>query len=98
MKKLTKREILRELQKRSGLSQSLLNQIIDSLMEEMKNALDLGEKVKISNFGIFELKKTRPRKGRNLKTGEEVIIPSFKKVQFNLSPSLRRELHNEAGE
>ncbi|MCS7200368.1 MAG: HU family DNA-binding protein [Caldimicrobium sp.] len=97
MKKITKREILKDLQNRSGLSQRLISQIIDGILEEIKRSLELGETVKISNFGTFVPKKTKPRKGRNPKTGEEVIIPSFRKVQFYLSPSLRRVFHNEKG-
>uniref|UniRef100_A0A832GNH3 Integration host factor subunit alpha n=1 Tax=Caldimicrobium thiodismutans TaxID=1653476 RepID=A0A832GNH3_9BACT len=97
MKKLTKREILRELQARSGLSQRFLSEMIDLLLEEIKRALDLGEEVKISGFGTFRVRKTKARIGRNPKTGELVEIPSFKRVYFHLSPSLRKELHNEKG-
>lgn len=97
MAKLTKKEIIRELHIRSGLSQRLLGTLIDHLLEEIKKELDLGREVKISGFGTFGVKKTRVRPGRNPKTGEVVMISPFRKVYFHLSPSIRKELHNEKG-
>ncbi len=97
MGKLTRKEILRELHERTGLSQRMLSQMVETLLEEMKKAFDLSEEIKISGFGTFIPVYTRPRQGRNLKTGERVAIPSFKKVLFHLSPTLRAELHNEKG-
>ncbi len=94
-KKLTKKEIVKELQARTGLSQRLLLQIVDNLLEEIKKTLDLGEEVKISGFGTFKTVLSKPRKGRKLKSGEELIIPPYRKVSFHLSPTFRLELHNE---
>lgn len=97
MGKLTKREIIKELQERTGLSQRLLSQILDNLLEEIKKTLDLGEEIKISGFGTFKTVLSKPRKGRILKSGKEIIVPSFRKVVFYLSPTFRLELHNEKG-
>ncbi len=97
MSKLTKKDIIKELHIRSGLSQRLLSTFVDLLLEEIKRELDLGREVKISGFGTFGVKKTKARPGRNPKTGEVVTIPPFRKVYFHLSPSLRKELHNEKG-
>ena len=95
MEKLTRKEIIKELQKKTGLSQRFLNLFVETLLEEIKKALELNEKVKITGFGTFIPHQTKPRKGRILKTGEEVLIKPFKKVSFHLAPTLRAELHNE---
>lgn len=97
MGKLTKKEIVKELQLRTGLSQRLLSQIVDNLLEEIKLVLELGEEVKISGFGTFKPHLSKPRKGRIFKSGEKIVIPSVWKVAFNLSPTFRLELHNEKG-
>jgi nucleoid DNA-binding protein len=97
MEKLTKKEILKKLQERTGLSQRFLAQFVEALLEEMKKAFDLGEEVKITGFGTFIPHFTKPRPGRNVKTGEEVLIKPFKKVNLHLAPTLRAELHNEKG-
>ncbi len=95
MKKLTRKEIIKELHQRTGLSQRFLQLFVETLFEEIIRALELKEKVKIAGFGVFIPYETKPRKGRNVKTGEEVIINPFKKVSFHLAPTLRAELHNE---
>lgn len=95
MKKLTRKEIIKELHQRTGLSQRFLNLFVETLLEEIKRSLELKDKVKIAGFGSFIPHETKPRKGRIIKTGEEVIIKPFKKVSFHLSPTFRAELHNE---
>ncbi|MDM7202621.1 MAG: HU family DNA-binding protein [Thermodesulfobacteriaceae bacterium] len=97
MEKLTKKEILKELHSNTGLSQRLLSQILDTLLKELEIALDLEEEIKISGFGTFKTVLSKPRKGRKLKSGEEVIVAPFRKVSFHLSPTFRLELHNEKG-
>ncbi len=95
MKTINKKEIVERLHKRVGLSKRLIKSLVDELLEEIKRALDLGEEVKIVRFGSFVPYKTKERKGRNLKTKEEVKIKPFKKVVFYTAPQFRAELHNE---
>lgn len=95
MEKLTRKEIVKELHQRIGLSQRFLYLFVETLLEEIIKALELREKVRIAGFGTFIPHETKTRKGRNVKTGEEVVISPFKKVSFHLAPTLRAELHNE---
>jgi nucleoid DNA-binding protein len=97
MGKITRKTIIRELQVRTGLSQRMISQIVENLLEEIQRSLELTEEVKISGFGTFIPAYSKPREGRNLRTGERVSIPPFRKVLFHLSPTLRAELHNEKG-
>lgn len=50
-------------------------------------------KIKISGFGTFSTKRTIKRVGRNPKTKESYIIPSFKKLAFKASAKLKGELN-----
>ncbi len=93
--KVSRKELVKELEIRTGLSKRVLFQIVESILEEIKRSLDLLEPVKISKFGTFSVTTTKVRPGRNLKTGEVVPIQSFKKVLFHLSATLRFEFHNE---
>jgi DNA-binding protein HU-beta len=59
-----------------------IQQAVDKIFDEMKNALLKGEKIELRGFGVFEI---RPRKtgiGRNPKTGATVNITPGKKVKF----------------
>lgn len=47
-----------------------------------------GEDISIQGFGKFKQILRAERKGRNPKTGDEIIIPAKTKVVFSLAPSL----------
>ncbi|WP_038056810.1 HU family DNA-binding protein [Thermodesulfobacterium hydrogeniphilum] len=95
METITKKEVAEKLHQKVGLSKRLLYNLIDILLEEIKLALEREEEVQIVRFGSFVTYKTKGRIGRNLKTGEEVIIPPFKKVIFKIASQFKAELHNE---
>ncbi len=93
MKTLNKKEIIEILHSRLKFSKNFLFQVIDSLLEEMKRNLELGEELKIVRFGVFVPRQTKRKTGRNFKTKEPVEIKPFKKVNFYLSPYFKNELH-----
>ncbi|KIN72848.1 Integration host factor subunit alpha [Sulfitobacter guttiformis KCTC 32187] len=57
-----------------GLSRNESAQLVETVLEEMSDALVRGEQVKISSFGTFSVRAKSARIGRNPKTGEEVPI------------------------
>jgi len=60
--------------------------IVDSLFDSMRELLMSADpiiRIEIRDFGVFEVKKTRPKpKARNLKTGEFVFVPGRRKMHF----------------
>ena len=70
-------------------------EIVDPVFEIIKETLDGGEKIKISGFGNFNIRAKRPRKGRNPKTGEEMVISGRKVVTFKSAPMLGKALNQE---
>jgi len=50
-------------------------EIITSVFNLIKHSLRYGDKVVISGFGTFYMKKYKPKVGRNPKTGEVCQIP-----------------------
>ncbi len=95
MKTVTKKDVAEALHQRIGLSKRVLYGIIDAILEEIKVALERGEEVQIVRFGSFIPYTTKGRIARNLKTGEEVRVPPFKKVVFKIAPQFKSELQNE---
>lgn len=61
---------------------------VETAFETVRQALNKGEKVVISNFGTFRVKARQPRVGRNPKTGEQVSVPSRRGVRFKASKNL----------
>jgi DNA-binding protein HU-beta len=62
---------------------------VEGVWEAIKNSLKKKEAVTISGFGTFRVKETKPRTGRNPKTGETIQIPAKKKITFRASKELK---------
>lgn len=56
--------------------------IVDYLFQAMREKLRGGEKVVVQGFGSFHVVMRKPKKGRNIKTGQEVLIPERKAIKF----------------
>jgi integration host factor subunit alpha len=68
-----------------GLSRNESAQLVETVLEEMSDALVRGEQVKISSFGTFSVREKTARIGRNPKTGEEVPISPRRVLTFRPS-------------
>ena len=68
-----------------GLSRNESAQLVETVLEEMSDALVRGEQVKISSFGTFSVRDKTARIGRNPKTGEEVPINPRRVLTFRPS-------------
>ena len=56
--------------------------IVDYLFMAMRDALRKHEKVVVQGFGSFHIVIRKAKKGRNIKTGQEVLIPARPAVKF----------------
>jgi len=59
--------------------------IVDHLFKMMREALRAGEKVVVQGFGSFHVVMRKPKKARNIKTGQEVLVPARKAIKFRKS-------------
>jgi integration host factor subunit alpha len=84
---MTKADIANEVYEKIGLSKKEAADIVELVIETLKSSLSEGQTVKIAGFGTFIVRKKGARKGRNLKTGEEIPISPRKVVTFR--PSLQ---------
>jgi len=75
------------------LSRKKASRIVNTLFETITGSLEKGEQVAIQGLGRFKVKFKWAGKGRNPKTGEQIIIESKRLVQFKISPSFREKLN-----
>jgi integration host factor subunit alpha len=75
------------------LTKKLATEYVDALFEIMKQTLEKGEHVLISGFGKFQVKFKWARKGRNPKTGEDIILNSRRIVTFQCSSKLKGKIN-----
>ncbi|MBL70075.1 MAG: integration host factor subunit alpha [Rhodobiaceae bacterium] len=80
-----------------GLSRSESAQIVETVLDEISDALIRGEDVKLSSFGSFLVRHKNGRIGRNPKTGEEVPIEPRRVLSFRASHVLKEKINKMAG-
>ena len=62
-------------------------------IESMLSILMTHGEVKITGLGIFRMKDTKPRIGRNPRTGEAVHIPARKRISFSPSTTIKKRIN-----
>jgi len=90
---MTKADLVNDLYERLGYSKRECANIVDSLFDIIKEALSKGENVKISGFGNFVVREKKERKGRNPKTGEEILISGRRVLSFRLSQVFKEAMN-----
>ena len=90
---MTKMDLVKILSEKMGWALKESTEIVEQVFDIMKETLEGGEKIKISGFGNFNIRAKRPRKGRNPKTGEEIMISGRTVVTFKPGPVLRQALN-----
>jgi integration host factor subunit alpha len=94
----TKAEIADALFERLGLNKREAKDMVDAFFDEISQALERGETVKLSGFGNFQLRDKPTRPGRNPKTGEEIAITARRVVTFHASQKLKANVTRTADE
>ncbi|MDP3385222.1 MAG: HU family DNA-binding protein, partial [Phenylobacterium sp.] len=67
---LTRADLCEAVHDEVGLSRQDCATLVERTLELMIQALEAGEQVKLSGFGVFQVRAKRARMGRNPKTGE----------------------------
>ena len=91
---LTKADLADMLFDKVGLNKREAKDMVEAFFEEVCNALQTGDSVKLSGFGNFQLRDKPQRPGRNPKTGETVHVPPKFAPHFKAGKELRSRLNN----
>lgn len=95
---LTKADLADLLFEQVGLNKREAKDMVEAFFEEVRNALEQGDNVKLSGFGNFELRTKSERPGRNPKTGEEIPISARRVVTFHASQKLKLRVEEHYAE
>ena len=91
---LTKAQIVESIHSQTGFTKDRSFQIVETLLEIIKNTLASGEDVMISGFGRFCVREKKERKGRNPATGDDLMLSSRRVVTFRCSGKLRDRVNS----
>ena len=72
-----------------------IERIVETIFEEISEALTAGNRVELRGFGAFSVKHRAPRMGRNPRTGESVYVPEKRLPFFKAGKGLREKLNED---
>ena len=91
---LTKADLIKAIVKEMGYTRIKSSNLVEILLEIIKNRLESGEDVLISGFGKFCVMEKAARRGRNPATGDCLTILPRKVVVFRCSEKLRAKINS----
>jgi len=89
----TKADVIKSIENQFGLPKNKSTDIVESVLEIIKQTLVNGEEVMISGFGKFYLIEKNARNGRNPQTGEHMILEPRRVASFKYSSRARGKLN-----
>lgn len=81
---ITKKELVEHIAGSLNLDAALVHDVVQATLDAIVNYLVDGRRIELRNFGIFSVKRRRPRVGRNPHKPEvdiaipAVLVPTFK--------------------
>ena len=86
---MNKKELIEKVARQTGLSKKDSADVLDEFIAVISDELVNGNPVKLIGFGSFEIYERAERRGRNLQTGEDILIPAKKAIKFKPSKNLK---------
>jgi nucleoid DNA-binding protein len=95
--KLTKAEIIENINERVNVSKISIHRIIDLFIFQLKEGLLSGKTIELRGLGTFEVRMRKGRRARNPKTGEKVEVENHGVVYFRPGRELKKKVWSLRG-
>ncbi len=86
---MTKDQIIEAVSAKCGLSKRQTDEVLESILDSITNALQKNDKVVFTGFGAFVISNRKARQGVNPKTGAKIQIPAMKVPKFRAGKALK---------
>ncbi|MBI1919683.1 MAG: integration host factor subunit alpha [Geobacter sp.] len=90
---MTKADLAEKIYERLSCQKKEAVELVDLVMEILKEAIETEGHVKVSGFGNFVVRQKADRNGRNPQTGETITISSRKVLTFKPSTVLKSRIN-----
>ncbi len=93
---ITRDSLARAVKRNASLNLATSCIIVDDVFSIIVEHLCKNTRVKLRNFGSFDIKHKKERMGRNPRTLEAAVIPARYVVTFKIAPSLKKKIQSYA--
>ncbi len=91
-KTLTRADLAEAVHEEVGLTRQDCAGLVERTLDMVAEALEAGQIVKLSGFGVFQVRAKRARMGRNPKTGEPASIVPRRVISFRASQVMKAKI------
>ena len=95
MRTITKRELVHRIAESVGVSKADARKVVQTFLDLIMEELGRGNRIEFRKFGVFEVRKRKPRIGQNPKTLEKVEVPGRRVVKFKEGRDMKEKLAQE---
>ncbi|HMP80976.1 MAG TPA: HU family DNA-binding protein [Pirellulaceae bacterium] len=85
---MTRKLIAKMLAEQLDLSHGDALALVQAMFQAITETLVIEKRIEIRNFGVFHIKRRKPRRARNLSANQEVKIPARYVVRFKAGKEL----------
>ena len=86
---VTRADLCEAVHEEVGLTRQDCSELVERTLELATVALERGEQVKLSGFGVFQVRAKNARMGRNPKTGKPATIEPRRVIGFRASQVMK---------
>ncbi|EPC02132.1 transcriptional regulator [Litchfieldella anticariensis FP35 = DSM 16096] len=86
---MNKNDLIERIARGAGLSKAQAGRALEAVTTSVTKTLQQGDTVSLLGFGTFQVSQRAERKGRNPRTGAEIVIPASKRPTFKAGKGLK---------
>lgn len=89
---MTKAEIVQQISRQTGIESQVVMQVVEGMMESIKNSMIDGNNVYLRGFGSFIIKRRAKKTARNISKNTTIIVAAHDIPAFKPSKSFKEEV------
>ena len=86
---MNKTELVAVVADKADVTQAMAEKVVNAFVDVVTETLSKEEKVVVTGFGTFEVRHRVARRGKNPRTGEEIVVPAQKTPAFKAGKLLK---------
>lgn len=84
---MTKADVVREIAEKTGVEKQVVMQVVEGMMECIRESMINGEEVFLRGFGSFIIKRRAEKVARNISKNTSIVIPAHNIPAFKSAKS-----------
>ena len=84
---MTKADVVREIAEKTGVEKQVVMQVVEGMMECIRESMINGEEVFLRGFGSFIIRRRAEKVARNISKNTSIVIPAHNIPAFKPAKS-----------